>query len=132
MSRSQPKPESIARAEAIALLRSELMKHTDSETSACKFAAEHGIYCRGFSRFSDEELKQRFNWITRRRTDMSRDELEAVANRWQLARQDVLACAVACDVQQIEHDLCNGWADFTNTELAKFYKELTGNNIVVI
>src|SRR5262249_35502891 len=120
------------RAEVVNLLRSELVKRTDSETSVCRFAAEHGAFCRGFARFNDGEMKQKYSWITRRRPDMTREELEEIGNRWQLARQDVAALAVACDVQQIEHDMCRGWDDFSNDELARFYTELTGKPIVVV
>lgn len=132
MSRTQPKPDSIERAEVINLLRSELLKHTDSETSACKYAADRGVFCRGFARFDDAEMRRKYNWITRRRPDMTREELEDVANRWQLARQDVDALPVACDVQQIEHDMCRGWDDFSNQELAQFYSSMTGKQIVVV
>ena len=132
MSRTQPKTETVNRAEAVNLLRTELVKRTDSETSACKYAADHGVFCRGFARFGDDEMKRRYNWITRRRPDMSREELDEIANRWQLARQDVDAMPVACDVQQMEHDMCRGWDDFSNDELAGFYRELTGKPIVVV
>jgi len=132
MSRTQPKIESIHRNDAIQLLRSELLKHTDSETSACKFAAERGVFCRGFKRYDDAELRRKYNWITRRRPEITRDELEEIANRWQLARQDVDALPLACDVQQVEHDMCGGWDDFSNEDLSKFYNQLTGRNIVVV
>ena len=132
MSRTQPKAESIERSEAINVLRSELVKRTDIETSACKFAAEKGLFCRGFARFGDGELRRKYNWINRRRPDMSRQELEEIANRWQLARQEVDALPVACDVQQQEHDMCLGWDDFTNEDLSRFYFELTGKTVVVV
>ena len=132
MSRTEAKPQSIERSEAINILRSELLKRTDSETSACKYAAENGVFCRGFARYGDGELKRKFNWITRRRPDINRQDLEDVANRWQLARQEVDAQPIACDVQQIEHDLCRGWDDFTNEDLSRFYRELTGKTIVVV
>jgi hypothetical protein len=122
---------SIERTEAIDLVRSELLKHTDSETSACKYASERGVFCRGFVRFSDSELRRKFGWITRRRPDMTREELEVMANRWQLARQEVNALPLACDVQQTEHDMCRGWDDFSNDELSRVYTELTGKTIVV-
>jgi hypothetical protein len=122
---------SIERTEAIDLVRSELLKHTDSETSACKYASERGVFCRGFVRFSDSELRRKFGWITRRRPYMTREELEVMANRWQLARQEVNALPLACDVQQTEHDMCRGWDDFSNDELSRVYTELTGKTIVV-
>ena len=122
----------VNRTEVVNSLRIELLKRTDTETSVCKFAAEKGLFCRGFARFDDDEMKRKFSWITRRRPDMSREELDEIANRWQLARQDVDALPVACDVQQIEHDMCRGWDDFSNDELARFYTELTGKPIVVV
>jgi hypothetical protein len=132
MSRTQPKPDSIDRAEVVNLIRTELLKHTDSETSVCKFATDRGLLCRGFARYGDAELRRKFDWITRRQPGMSREELEEIANRWQLARQDVTALPVACDVQQKEHDMCRGWDDFSNQDLAKFYTELTAKQIVVV
>ena len=131
MSSTQPIPESIDRAEVINLIRTELLKHTDSETSVCKFATDRGLLCRGFARYGDGELRRKFDWITRRRPDMGREELEEIANRWQLARQDVSALPVACDVQQVEHDMCRGWDDFSNQDLSLFYTELTAKQIVV-
>jgi hypothetical protein len=132
MSRTQPRAESIERPQVINFLRAELLKHLDANTSACKFAAANGVFCRGFARFGDAELRHRFSWITRRRPDMSRQELEEIIDRWQLARQDVDQLPIACDVQQREHDMCRGWDDFSNEELSRFYFELTGQNIVVV
>jgi hypothetical protein len=132
MSRTQPKPESIPRTEAINLLRAELLKRVDAGTSACKMAAEKGIFCRGFAPLGDGELKRRFSWISRRRPDISREELEDIGNRWQLARQDVDHLPIACDVQQQEHDTCRGWDDFSNEDLSRHYFEMTGNDVVVV
>jgi hypothetical protein len=132
MSRTQPQPESIGRSQAINFLRTELLQRMDGETSACRFAATEGIFCRGFARFDDDELRRRFAWITDRRPNMSRQELEEVADRWQLARQDVDELPIACDVQQREHDMCQGWDDFSNEELSRFCFELTGQNTVVV
>jgi len=131
MSRTQPKPESTGRSRAINFLRTELLKRIDGDTSACKFATTRGIFCRGFARFDDGELRRRFAWITRLRQDMSRQELEEIGDRWQLARQDVDGLPIACDVQQREQDMCHGWDDFSNEELSRFYFELTGKNIAV-
>ena len=62
---------------------------------------------------------------------MSRRELEEVADRWQMARQDVEGSPIACDVQQKVHDTCRGWDDFTSEDLSRFYYEMTGEEIVV-
>jgi hypothetical protein len=109
-----------------------MVKRTDSDTSACKLAGEKGIFCRGYARFGDGEMRQKYNWITRRHPDMTREELDKIANLWQLARQEVSNLPIACDVQQQEHDMCRGWDDFTNEQLSGFYLELTGQSIVVV
>src|SRR5947209_7323632 len=98
-------PQTMSRESLIDALRSELARRANGEMSVCRLAAESGIFCRGFRRFSDKELRQRFGWIAKKNPRMPREELEAVADRWQMARQDVDGVAVACDVQQIEHDV---------------------------
>ncbi|HKB79058.1 MAG TPA: hypothetical protein VKH35_05020 [Thermoanaerobaculia bacterium] len=132
MSRTQPKPQSVPRDEAIDLVRAELLKLTDSDRSACRVAADKGFFCRGFARYGDGELKRRYNWIYRKQPGMSREELEEIANRWQLARQEVDDLPIACDVQQMERDTCRGWDDFSNEDLARYLYELTGRAIAVV
>ena len=131
MPRVIPKPDALSRARVIDLLRQELVKRAGDEISACRVAAEQGIFCRGFARYTDLELRRRYHWITRRYPNATRQELEELADRWQLARQIVHGKAVACDVQQSERDACRGWDDFTNEELARSYYEMTGKEIVV-
>ena len=123
--------ETIAREEAIKVLRREFLKFVDDENSICKVAAEKGIFCKGFQRYSDFELRKRYRWIARKDRRYTREEIEDLANRWQLARQDVDELPLACDVQQIEHDSCRGWDDFSNEELAKFVYQLTGRVVAV-
>lgn len=114
----------IPRAQAIDALRTAFTRRLDPETSMCKYAAEHGIFCGGFERFGNGELRSRFRWINDKERAMPREKLEDLANRWQLARQEVGGQPIACDVQQREHDSCNGWDDFSNDDLAKFYAEV--------
>jgi hypothetical protein len=123
--------ETIARDEAIKLLRSEFLKLVDDENSICKVAKEKGIFCQGFQRYSDFELRKRYRWIARKDRRYTREEIEDLANRWQLARQDVDDLPLACDVQQHEHDACRGWDDFSNEELAKTIAQVTGRVVSV-
>ena len=133
----QPKPqpetpvETIAREEAVKILRGELLKLVDDENSICKVAAEKGIFCKGFQRYSDFELRKRYRWIARKDRRYTREEIEELANRWQLARQDVDELPLACDVQQVEHDSCRGWDDFSSEELGKFIYQVTGRVVAV-
>jgi hypothetical protein len=128
---TKPRISSVPRAEVVALVRQELLKRAGDDVSACKVAAEQGIFCHGFARYTDLELRRRYEWIVRRRPRMSRKELEEIADRWQLARQEIDGTPIACDVQQIVHDTCRGWDDFSNDELARFYFEMTGKELVV-
>ncbi len=128
----QVRQNSITRSEALLLLRSELSRLTDDDTSICKAAADRGIFCNGFNRYGDGELRRRYDWLAHRNPSMSRPELEAMANKWQLARQEFDEMTLACDVQQKVHDTCNGWDDFSNEDLSRFYSELTGRPVSVV
>ena len=131
MPRTNTKTANPTRADLINLLRQELLLRAGDDVSACKVATEQGIFCHGFARYTDAELRRRYEWIVRRRPTMTRAELEEIADRWQLARQEVEEIPLACDVQQKVHDTCRGWDDFSNEELSRFYFEMTGKDIVV-
>ena len=125
------KPELMARPTIIAALRDELGRRAHGEMSICRLAAQTGVFCRGFRRFTDAELKERFGWIAKKNPEATRPELEEIADRWQMARPDVLGALTSCDVQQLEHDSCGGWDDFSNEDLSAFLRELTGRRVVV-
>ena len=122
-------PETTTRQTLITALRSELAKRANGEMSICKLAAKTGVFCKGLKRYSDAEIAERYGWIVRRNPDISRPELEEIADRWQMARQDVEGVATSCDVQQLEHDTCGGWDDFSNEDLSRFLRELTGRQV---
>jgi hypothetical protein len=128
---ARPAVETMTRDELVNRLRGQLSKYTDVENSICKIASERGIFCKGFNRYDDDELRRRYSWIADKRPGISREELEAIANDWQLAQQEVYELPFACDVQRKVHDTCRGWNDFTNEQLEKFYFQLTGKEIQV-
>ena len=119
------------RAQAIQALRRTLLEMTDDDHSMCRVASEKGIYCRGFRQLTDEQMRQKYEWILRRKPDMSRVELEELANRWQLARQIVDQVPISCDAQQIEHDTCSGWDGVTDEDLIRFHRELLSEEIEI-
>lgn len=127
-----PVIETVSRNELIGRLRRELVPYTDVETSVCKAAADRGVFCKGFKRYTDQELRSRYSWIVAKRPEVTREQLETIANDWQLAQQEVHEMPIACDVQRKVHDTCRGWNDFTNEQLAKFYYQLTGKEIQVV
>jgi hypothetical protein len=125
------KPDFISRPALIGVLREELARRAGDEMSICKLAAQTGIFCKGFGQDSDRQLKQRYNWIARKNAGAPRADLEELADRWQLARQEVLGAVTSCDAQQLEHGTCGGWDDFSNEQLAAFLHELTGRSVQV-
>lgn len=93
--------------------------------------ARLGILCRGFSQFSDEELRKRYEWILKKRPWLNREELEDFANRWQLARQIVQNTRLSCDTQTLEHDTCRGWDEYTDAQLVEFHRKVCGEEIAI-
>lgn len=131
MADPQTRSDFVSRSTLIAALREELSRRAKGDMSICRLAAQTGVFCRGFRRFTDAELKERFGWIAKKNPEATRPELEEIADRWQMARQDVLGALTSCDVQQLEHDSCGGWDDFSNEDLSAFLRELTGRKVVV-
>ena len=86
------------------------------------FGAIFGIKC---------GRKVLLGWPAAERARQTRAELELLGDAWQLARQEVRDLPTSCDVQSQEHDLCNGWDDFTDSDLSTFYRELTGKEVTV-
>ena len=124
--------KTLPRNKAIAAIRRRLLEFVDDEHSMCQAAAAKGIYCHGFRQYSDEELGKRYDWLTRGRPDIGREELEDLANRWQIARQIVDDVTISCDAQTLEQDTCRGWDGFDNAKLAQFYREVLSHEIQVV
>jgi len=121
----------IGREAAIGRLRRKLLELTESGKSGCQVAAERGILCHGFARYSDAELREAYHDLVERNPSISREELERAANRWQLDRQLDVGTLVSCDTQQMFYETCRGWMDFSNGQLAQFCLELLGEQVVV-
>jgi len=122
----------MSREEVVAAIRARLLEMVDDEHSMCRVAAERGIYCRGFAQYSDEEMKKRYSWLLKRNPEMKREELEDLANRWQLARQIVDAVPISCDAQAVEHDTCMGWDEYDDRTLERFHRELVGTEVRIV
>ncbi len=123
--------EQVTRDVAINRLRQALLTLTDDDHSICRIAAAKNFFCGGFRRFSDTELRERYDWLAYRYPAASRHQIEELANRWQLARQVIEGLPLACDVQQMEHDSCGGWDDFSNQDLSTFCHQILGESLIV-
>ncbi len=120
------------RSEAIAALRTELLKHAKADESLCEVASKEGIFCKGFKQFSDEELFKQYDWMAKKLNITSREDLETYANLWQVSQQQTTGLATACDVQCEEHDTCNGWDTFNNAKLALFMYQVCHEKVRVV
>jgi hypothetical protein len=121
--------EAISREAAIARLRAALIALGEEGKSMCRIAAEKGILCGGFHRYTDERLRETYAMVAPE--GLSRAEIEDRANRWQLERTELEGARVCCDVQYRFYETCRGWADFTNEALADFLLEIAGERVTV-
>ena len=128
---ADPVTRTINRETAIRELRKKLLALAGDDHSACEVAAENGIFCGGFNRYTDRQLRQRYAWLVRHDPTITREKLEEIADRWQMARQIVNELPLACDVQRIEHDTCGGWDEFTEADLARYCEQMLGQRVVV-
>ncbi len=100
--------EQVSRDVVINRLREALIGLTDDDHSICKIAAEHGIFCGGFQRLSDAELRERYHWLVRKDPSAPRPEIERLANAWEMARQVVHDKPLASDVHRSSTNTCLG------------------------
>ena len=121
-----------SRPEAISRLRDHLLAMTDGENSLCRVAAEQGIFCRGFRRWSVPEFDRRWRDFIGRSTHLSRSQMEEYANLWQLTEQVACGIALACDRAETAPAPCRGWNEFSNAVLGQFCADLLGENVDVV
>jgi hypothetical protein len=126
--------KTITRAEAIEKLRRQCMALVDDDHSLCQVAAKLKIMCGGFSQYTTAELRERYDWIVKSRPGIKREELEELANRWQLARQYVNEKGISCDNQQTEsnHPTCHGWDEHTDEEIERYMLEVCGEEVKLV
>jgi len=121
----------VTREAAVALLRRKLLALKEEGKSTCQIAAEKNIFCRGFDRDSDEELRIRYLGTIENASELTRAELLERANAWQLQRQQQAGTLLCCDVQYMCYETCRAWDDFSNDDLAHFCAEMLGESLRV-
>jgi len=124
--------KTLKRSFVIDKLREFLVNFTDDDHSMCEEAARRGILCKGFRKFTTPELKQKFDYMVKHRPAITRPQLEELINQYELARQEVHHVPLACDAATIDQDLCMGWNEFSNEDLARFYQNWYGEEITVL
>jgi hypothetical protein len=119
----------IHRDDAVARLRIRLIELTRPGQSTCQMAVERGVFCQGFRRYSNVELRALYGCLD---PSKARTELESQANSWQLLRQAEHGTLTSCDAQWQSYESCHGWDDFSNDRLAEFCAELIGVRFEVV
>jgi hypothetical protein len=119
----------LTRSQAIEEIRQCLLDKVGDHESMCQVAARCDLLCHGFSQWTFDELRERYDWIVERQPDMSREDLERLANVWQLARQEVHGTELSCDTQILERDTCRGWDDFSDAQIVECLGELSGEAV---
>lgn len=125
--------KTITRERAIEDLREVLLSVVDEEHSICDIADRLGIFCGGFGQWTFSELRKRYPTIVRSRPRITPKQLKELANRWQLARSEVMSTRLACDTQMKEGELqtCCGWNEFSDQQLAEFYCDICGEEVSI-
>ena len=124
----------LTREQAIDALREALLDVAGEEDhSICRVAQERNLFCRGFAQWKLHELRDQYPQVVRSRHHLTREQMEELADRWQVARQFATGEATACDVQLHEgdHRTCKGWDEFDDERLQEFYRELCGEEILI-
>ncbi len=121
-----------ARDDAIRHLRESLLKLTDDEHSMCQIAADKGVFCRGFRRWSNADFHRKWKAAIGVSTFLTRDQMERFANFWQLTEQIRLRVCFACDAETLSHGACRGWDEFGNDQLARYCADVLGVSVQVV
>jgi hypothetical protein len=124
-------PEAWTREEAIARLRPALRDLCGAEQSLCRVAADQGIFCGGFRRWPAREFHRRFRPYIGTSTHLTRLQMEAFADLWQLSEQVRVGMSLACDAASVSPGACRGWDELSNAELEMSCRELFGQNVTV-
>jgi hypothetical protein len=121
----------VTRETAVARLRRKLIALSEEGKSVCRLAAEKNIFCRGFLRDNDDDLRFRYAAAIEDAARLTREGLENRANAWQLERQRQVGALLCCDAQYMGYETCRAWDDFTNEELSGFCAEMLGESVRV-
>lgn len=124
-------PESWTRPEAVARLRAVLLELCGDGRTMCRVAAEEGIFCRGFRRWPEHEFHERWKRQLGVSTHLTRDQMEELADIWQLCEQLRRRDMLICDAQTAAPGACRGWNEFTDRDLERFCLEILGKQVEI-
>ena len=123
--------ETWTREEAVARLRPILRKLCGQEQSLCRLASERGTFCGGFRRWPAREFHRRLRPHIGTSTHLTRSQMEAFADIWQLSEQLRLGVTLACDAASLSPGACRGWEELSDADLTISCRELLGKAVTV-
>lgn len=122
----------LSRPAVIDRLRAKLKTLPKEDECLCQAAARLGVYCKGFSRLSEREFREKFSWIAVRHPQETRKGLEELAGLYHLGRQEATHAELCCDVETREHSGCDGWNGFDNHHLEELHLSLLGTPVRIV
>jgi hypothetical protein len=113
------------RAEALDRIREFLRTQQQSDETTCQTAARLGIYCRGYDKWSDDQLREVYPWLAKKLpAEAPRQALLNLIVAWDGARMLVHKTDVTCDAHAIDQDACLGFDRFSNQALKRMFPQL--------
>ena len=120
----------LSRKAAIQCLREAVIQLTE-ECSRCQRATDHGIYCLGFRRFSEDELARRYARLVND-PGMTPQEVRSLENRWRVALEFLERVSAYCETHRREPSRCVGWDGFPDDELQRFCFEILREPVRIV
>ena len=106
-------------------VRDFLQSNRGEDETTCQTAARLGIFCRGYQRWTTEELRGQYPWLAKRLPpDVSREELLKLIVAWDGARMLAQKAPTTCDAKGMDHDGCLGFDQFNNEALKRLFPQL--------
>lgn len=113
------------RDEALGRIRRFLVSRRKGGESTCETAARLGIFCRGYTRWSADQLRAMYPTLTAGLPpETPRNELLHLIVRWDRARMLRHDLPTVCEARDLDHEGCLGFDRFSNRELKRLFPEL--------
>lgn len=115
-----------SREEALKRIRDFLVANTREDETTCQAAARAGIFCRGYDKWTTEQLRELYPWLAKKMPgDTPREEFLKLITAWDGARMLVhKGAATTCDVHSMDRDVCLGFDRFSNKNLKRMFPQL--------
>lgn len=113
------------REQALKRIRRFLATQRRGDETTCQTAARLGIFCRGYDRWSTDQLRRLYPTIAQQLPpDASRDELLELIQVWDKARLILTRAPTTCDAKALDNEGCLGFDRFSNEQLKRLFPRL--------